>query len=204
MEKEIGAGLGFVGAVDAHDVVFLILHPDAPQEVRLFFALFGRRNVIHQRAHFAEELLTQELQLVMVIVEIAVEENQLHEPHREVVHAIKVVEALEHPPRQGTLFLFKILLVDAFLIQDQSSQKIGVTGGNLTVELFIILQILDVRLDHGRVLTHVFHQLRLGIKNRSVNVGRVVPVLRLRRRIGRFGFLLIGGRSSSAEQKDRK
>src|SRR5215472_13177904 len=55
IEVEIPAGVtvAAVPAVKPHDVVVLVLHPDAAQETA-FAGLFHRRHVEHQAAHFSK------------------------------------------------------------------------------------------------------------------------------------------------------
>ncbi len=66
-----------VGAIKAHDIEILILHPDAPQEPALA-ALLLRRHVEDQAAHFAEEFAAHIIELVVLLVEaICVQEDHL-------------------------------------------------------------------------------------------------------------------------------
>src|SRR5580692_3445920 len=66
-----------IRAVEAHDVVILIFHPDASQEAALS-RLFLRRDVEDQAAHFSQKFALYVVKLVVLLVEsVRVYENHL-------------------------------------------------------------------------------------------------------------------------------
>ena len=85
-----------VGAIKAHNVVVLILHPNAPHEAP-FVALLYRIDVKDQAAHFAQELAAHILNLVVLAVEsVHIKVDHLQEAARKEFHVEEAPPASEH------------------------------------------------------------------------------------------------------------
>ena len=75
-----------VTAVEAHDVVILILDPDASLEAA-FAGFFLGGDVEHQAAHFAQEFAAHVIELVVLLIEaVGVNKNHLQKAVGEELH----------------------------------------------------------------------------------------------------------------------
>src|SRR5215469_13498992 len=95
MEKEIDLGLRIVRTVEANDVVSLILDPDPAQKSDRFLS-FPRLNIDHQTADFTEKFSPNEVELVVLLLEIAVHNHHLRESQRKVMQRINPGELRQH------------------------------------------------------------------------------------------------------------
>ena len=140
-----------VPAVEPHDVVFLVFHPDAAQEPA-FAGLLHRGDVKHEATHFTQEFAPHVIKLVVLFIEaVRVQENHLQEPaghelrrkREEVADSAKDLPALAIGVRQGNQG-------DA-LRKVRAAKKIFVARGH-GPEFFVRPLVLDVCLDERRVL----------------------------------------------------
>ena len=61
------------------------------------FGVLKRDYIEHQSANFAQELLPLIFEFTIFPVESAIQEDQLHEALRYILHFIKAVEPIQHP-----------------------------------------------------------------------------------------------------------
>ena len=140
-----------VSAVKPHDVVVLILHPDAPEETAFAGPLRGS-HVECQAAHFSKKLTPHVIELVMLLVEaVGVDEDHLQESPgyefrregKEVADGAKDLPSLAVGVRQGNQghALGKI----------RAAKKVFVARRH-GPEVFVRPLVLNVGFDHRRVL----------------------------------------------------
>src|SRR6267378_8332810 len=73
-------------AIEPHNIVILVFHPDAAEKTALA-ALLLWRDVKYQTAHFAEEFAAHVVKLVVLFVEaVGVKEDHLQEAVRQELH----------------------------------------------------------------------------------------------------------------------
>src|SRR6266566_6860104 len=153
VEVEVPAGVpvAAVPAVKPHNVVILILDPDAPQETA-FAGLLHRGHVEHQAAHFPKKFTPHVIELVMLLVEpVGVDEDHLQESpgyefrreRKEVADGAKDLPSLAVGVGQGNQghALGKI----------RAAKKVFVARGH-GPEFFVRPLVLNVGLDQRRVL----------------------------------------------------
>src|SRR5437870_3932481 len=161
VEVEVPAGVtvAAVSAVKPHDVVVLILHPDAPEETAFAGPLRGS-HVECQAAHLSKKLTPHVIELVMLLVEaVGVDEDHLQESPgyefrregKEVADGAKDLPSLAVGVRQGNQghALGKI----------RAAKKVFVARRH-GPEVFVRPLVLNVGFDHRRVLADLLDDAR--------------------------------------------
>src|SRR5205085_948587 len=161
-------------------------------------------NVIDQSPHFAQELLAQVLQFIVVLIKAVVQKDQLHESLGDVVHPVEAVQAVEHAAEETLLLLIsELYVIDPFFIQDQPPQEVFVAGRD-AAQFLIRLHVLDVSLHQRGELVHVLHHLGFLIED-LVCIGinlRLLLLIFLQ--IGLLGIRKRGTSQSQNQEKDGK
>ncbi len=167
MEVPTGAPAAAISAVETHDMIILILYPDASQETAL--ARFRvRSNVEHQAAHFTQEFAAHVLKFVVLLVEaVGIDENHLQETVRQILHR----ERKEISNAGKNLFALGVGIGQGNQVHAlgkiRAAQKVFVARGYKS-ELLVGLQVLNVGFDQRRKLADFLVEVIL-IDDDSVN-----------------------------------
>src|SRR5579864_4092259 len=84
-----------VGAIEADDVVVLVLHPHSANEAPVAGVGLGL-NVNDQAAHLADEFTADKGEVVVFLLQVLIEDNHLREAEREELHLIEAGQMIHH------------------------------------------------------------------------------------------------------------
>ena len=166
MEKEIDFWCGKVSSVETNDVVVLIFDPDSTQEARCLFTFAGL-NIDHQASNFTQKFTPNKVELVIALLEIAVEHHHLGESHRQIMQGINAGQLAQHAVSE-TRLSHKRDVLEA-IAHVQSTQKILVLDRR-RVAAGIVLQVLKVGFDQRMHMSHLCHEIVLALYNSIDNV----------------------------------
>src|SRR5579864_6521872 len=146
-----------VSAVEADYVVVLILNPDTPEEPPLA-RLSLWRDVENQAAHLADKFALNIVELVVLLVEsVGVDKDHLQEAVGQELHGERkeIADGAEN-------FLSLALGIAERNKRDslrklRATEKILVAGGDFA-QIFVRLQVLNVRLHQRRILPDLLVQ----------------------------------------------
>ena len=147
-------------AVESHDVVFLIFHPDTSLEPADFLVVF-RLHIEYQAAHFAQEFAAHVFKVVGRAIEaLGVDVAHAHETVREIAHSrMRLEDGRQRERRQMKKPGFFLVglgqqrLHSNFAGNVSLAQIVFVAGGH-QAEILVGAQILNVNLRDGMEVAH--------------------------------------------------
>ena len=207
--RVLGSGPG-VGAVEADNIAFLILDPDAAVEPA--HAGYLGVHVVNPSTDRAKELAAHKAEDIVLVVEAAgVQEHHLHEAGGRIGKPLqperfcKTGNGLERTLEETVLFLglnargFIVSLVDEALGEVDTAQRILIVDRYL-IELDIGLGVLDIGLNQGRALLDVLDQHLLARDGLHHQRGLFGSEL-VRLFVLRFLFCVRAGRTQGNDQE---
>src|SRR5258708_19864026 len=160
-----------VSAVEADDVVVLILDPDAAEETPLA-GVFLRSDVHHDAAYFAEELAPHEREIIIPTLKILIEDHHLGKAQGQKLHGINAAQLAEHALSEaGRRGRHECSVIGAFS-HVQSAEEIDIAGWDGSVEVFVFLQILEISLHQGVKLLHLGQEEMLALNPSSPTLAK--------------------------------
>ena len=128
MEEVCIAWPPFVGAIETHNVVVLIFHPDAAHEAALAGVLFGTY-CEYQAAHVTQKFAVREAEVVMLAVKVG--SVRIDHPGEAQGPVLNLVKSLEAAQKAGlhTLF-FQIVGAINSVVQIHSAEEVMVFHGH--------------------------------------------------------------------------
>src|SRR5579864_1698506 len=117
-------------------------------------------NINHETTHLAKKLPAYKSEVVVSLLEILVNHNHRREANREVVEGIQTHQLRHHAVSQSGL-AGKGNVVGA-VGHIEASEEILVFGGD-RVPVVVVLEILQVSLDHGVHVAHLRHEVVLAL-----------------------------------------
>src|SRR5579864_4682337 len=140
MEKEIDFGSMIVSSVETNDVVVLIFDPNPAQESGCLFTFTGL-NIDHQAPNFTQKFTPYKVELVITLLEVAIEHHHLGESHRQIVQGIDAGQLAQHAVSE-TRLSHKGDVLKA-IAHVQSPEKILILDRR-SVAVGIVLQVLKI------------------------------------------------------------
>src|SRR5208282_3668340 len=149
-----GARMRVVSAIEANDVVILVLDPDTAKKPA-FASVLLRRHVHHYAAYFAQKFPPHEREIVVLTLKILIEHYHLGKAQRQEPHGIDILQLAEHLLAQPFRRRRSENAVRSSFAHIQAAQKIYVTAGDGGVELFVFLEILEISFHQRMKLLHL-------------------------------------------------
>src|SRR6202521_5810705 len=146
-----GSRMRIVSAIEADDVVVLVLDPDPAEEPALAGVFLGC-DIHDDAAYFAEKLAADETEIVIPALKILIHDHHLGKAQGQELHGIYVVQLAEHAFAEAGRRGRGESAVIGTLAHIQSAKEVHVADGDGSVDVFVFPKILEISFHQGMQL----------------------------------------------------